>query len=121
MKRVLVDTSVWIDHFRITNLRLTSLLMERKVCAHPFVTGELACGSLGRGREVLSLLRNLPQAPEVSSDRALELIESERLMGKGVGWTDVHLLASVRSVNGQLWSRDRRLVQAASRLGVAFE
>ena len=115
---ILVDTSVWIDHLRVPNARLATLLHDGQVCCHPFVIGELACGHLRRRGEFLSLLANLPPIAVVSNERAMRFIEAHRLMGEGLGWTDGHLLAAAAVERAQLWSMDRRLLAAASRLGV---
>jgi len=116
---ILVDTSVWVDHLRVADRQLTGLLLEAVVLCHPFVVGELACGALGRRSEVLGLLRNLPQAPVVDQDEVLAFIEAHTLMGSGLGWVDVHLLASAALAGERFWTRDRRLAQAARRLGIA--
>jgi predicted nucleic acid-binding protein len=115
---VLVDTSVWVDHLRRRNARLVSLLERDAVWCHPFIIGEIACGSLVRRDEVLSLLAALPQAPTADHREALAFVEANRLMGS-VGWIDVHLLASAKLVGLSLWTLDRRLASAASALGIA--
>ena len=116
---ILVDTSVWVDHFRAADSRLTDLLLEGHVLSHAFVTGELACGNMRRRAEVLALLGALPQLPTMASEDALRFLDVQHLMGKGLGWIDVHLLASVVVSREQLWTKDRRLADAAHRLGVA--
>lgn len=115
----LVDTSVWIDHMRSADPELTVLLVGGAVSCHPFVVGELACGALKRRGEILGLLKNLPQAPLVDQEEALGFIEANGLAGSGLGWIDIHLLASARLAGERLWTRDRRLGAAARRLGVA--
>ena len=116
---MLVDTSVWIDHFRRPNADLAWLLDEGRVSTHPFVIGELACGSLARRAEVLRLMSALPFAPVATHDEVMAFIERRRLHGAGLGWIDVHLLASARLAGQSLWSADRRLRTAALRLGFA--
>ena len=116
----LVDTSVWIDHFRVADSRLAALLLDGQVGCHAFVIGELACGRLQRRNEVLALLANLPQLQTLPDDHVLESIDAHRLMGRGLGWIDVHLLASAVASGVRFWSRDRRLVEAARRLGASF-
>lgn len=115
---ILVDTSVWVDHFRRTDRQLAGLLVDADVLCHPFVVGELACGTLHRRSEILGLLRNLPQAPVVDHDEVLAFVETHALAGSGLGWLDVHLLASATLAGERFWSRDRRLAHAARRLGV---
>jgi hypothetical protein len=115
----LVDTSVWVDHLRVADRQLAGLLLDEAVLSHPFVVGELACGTLKRRREILGLLRNLPQAPVVEQDEVLAFVDAHALMGSGLGWVDIHLLASAILAGERLWTRDRRLATAARRLGVA--
>lgn len=115
---MLVDTSVWIDHFRRANPDLEHLLDEGRVVTHPFVIGELACGSLSRRGEVLRLLEALPAAPVATHDEVMTFVERRRLHGSGLGWIDVHLLASARLSGHSLWSADRRLRSAALRFGL---
>ncbi|MBA4159458.1 MAG: type II toxin-antitoxin system VapC family toxin [Gemmatimonadetes bacterium] len=118
---ILVDTGVWIDHLRAGDPVLAVALDGGRVLMHPFVMGELACGNLHNRREVLELLGALPPAPIATNAETLGFIEQRTLMGRGIGYIDVHLLASV-SIAGtaQLWSRDRRLAAAAAELKVAF-
>jgi len=117
---ILVDTSVWIDHLRKGNARLSSLLSNAVVLIHPFVIGELACGNLNDRSRILNLLGDLP-ASRVADDReVLFFIERNDLMGRGIGYIDAHLLASVSLTNGaRLWTVDRRLNDVAGQLGVA--
>ena len=117
---ILVDASVWVDHFRRGNSRLRSLLDEEKVLGHRFVLGELACGNLRNRREILALLASLPQAPPAGHDEALALAEAAKLHGKGIGWIDVHLLASARIARAPLWTLDRRLARVAESLSIGY-
>jgi hypothetical protein len=111
---ILVDTSVWVDHFRTGNTRLAQLLEATEVLSHPFVTGELACGTLHARREILELLEHLPAAHLVSHAEALHFLEAHALQGRGLGWVDVHLLAAAAVSHASLWTLDRRLAKAAS-------
>ena len=113
---MLVDTSVWVDHFRRGDPELTKLLERGEVECHPFVIGELACGNLSARAEILTLLRELPQTPNIEQDEALAFIDAHKLAGTGLGWIDIHLLASARMGRTGLWSRDRRLAAVARRL-----
>ena len=116
---VLVDTPVWVDHFRVASLPLVRLLKDAKVVVHPFVIGELACGRLSRRHEVLSLLAKLPRVEAVSDAEALAFIDANGLAGSGIGWVDVHLLASARLARASLYTRDKALARAGARLGLA--
>lgn len=90
--------------------------------AHPFVTGELACGNLHNRDEILKLLSDLPQTPLASPPETLHFIESNELMGLGVGYIDIHLLAATALAgSAQLWTRDKRLHTVASKLNLAFD
>jgi hypothetical protein len=117
---ILVDTSVWVDHLRRGNDRLRSLLHDERVLGHPFVLGELACGNLRNRGRILSLLASLPQAPLAGHAETLGFLESGKLHGKGVGWIDIHLLASARLASASLWTLDRRLARAAASLSSAL-
>jgi predicted nucleic acid-binding protein len=115
----LVDTSVWVDHLRRGDALLRAALEVGDVATHPFVIGELACGSLRRREEVLRLLAALPRTRVATHEEAMALIDAHALGGAGVGWVDVHLLAASRLSRVRLWTRDRRLQAVADRLGVA--
>ena len=116
---ILVDTSVWIEHLRRGSDRLATLLEAGEVLGHPFVAGELACGSLRNRREILSLLDELPQAATADHGEVMPFVETQRLMGRGLGYVDVHLLASVVMDGARIWTLDRRLAETAARLDVA--
>lgn len=119
---ILVDTSVWIDHLRAGAPALVTELEQGRVLTHPYVVGELACGHLRDRAQVLRLLGHLPQAPVATDREALSFIEQRALMGQGIGYIDVHLLASVvLSATARLWTRDRRLGAVARDLRLAFE
>jgi predicted nucleic acid-binding protein len=118
---VLVDTSVWIDHLRRGNAQLATRLENGEVEYHPFVVGELACGILARRGEILSLMESLPRVLEAEHEEVLSLVESRQLSGRGLGWIDVHLLASAMLQRTTLWTLDKRLAEQASRLDVLFE
>jgi predicted nucleic acid-binding protein len=116
---ILVDTSVWVDHLRAGDKTLARLLEAGRVLAHPFVAGELALGNLRQRDHVLSALEDLPQAAVASHQEVLHFIGQRRLFGLGIGYVDVHLLASVRlSETALLWTRDQRLRAVADRLGL---
>jgi predicted nucleic acid-binding protein len=121
MAGILVDTSVWIEHFRKTNSILQKLLIDGEVLCHEFVIGELACGNLKNRTEILSLLQKLPQSKIASNAETLGLIENKRLMGKGIGWIDAHLLTSALLTQAKLWTADKRLEKVSIELSVGFK
>lgn len=118
---ILVDTSVWIDHFRGTDARLVDLLRENRVIVHPMVIGELACGSLRQRREILPLLQLLPLTESPSQDEALIFIEKRKIFGQGIGWVDVNLLASCLLSGACLWTKDKNLRKMAQVLNLEYE
>ena len=119
---ILVDTSVWVDHLRIGDAQLVALLERATVLMHPFVVGEMACGSLHDRVSILELLQDLPAAAVAEGEEVLGFIERHVLHGKGIGYVDVHLLASVALTEGaKLWTRDKKLREVAQALGCAFE
>lgn len=118
---VLVDTSIWVTHLRQGNRQLETLLMDAEVMCHPFIIGELACGNLKSRDEILSLLKSLPMVPTIEFDEFIFFIERNRLMGIGIGFVDVHLLASAQLTKIQLWTADRRLRSAATQLHLVYK
>ncbi|MGI9078698.1 MAG: type II toxin-antitoxin system VapC family toxin [Gemmatimonadaceae bacterium] len=119
---ILADTSVWVHHLRSGEPRLAGALNAGNVCIHPFVLGELACGNLRNRRALLGLLAKLPTVSAATETEALGFIESRALMGRGIGYIDVHLLASAAlSATTRLWTRDRRLAAVAAELNLTFE
>lgn len=115
---ILVDTSVWIAHFRKGGSGLAELLSEALVLVHPFVVGELGCGNLRNRARVLSDLGALPSAVAATREEVMRLIEDRKLWGLGIGWIDGHLLACALLSNCRFWTLDRRLVRAAAAAGV---
>jgi len=119
---ILPDTSVWVDHLRQRKEAPLAKLLDREtVLIHPFVIGELALGHLGPREEILEQLHRLSPAIVASHEEVLELIGRHQLIGLGIGFVDVHLLASVRLMAGtKLWSSDKRLHAVAENLGLAY-
>lgn len=116
---ILVDTSVWIDHLRAGEAELARLLETGLVATHPLVIGELAMGNLRARDTVLGLLQALPRAVAANDEEVLAYVARHRLFGIGIGYADAHLLAATQLTAGtSLWTRDRRLREAASRLGI---
>jgi predicted nucleic acid-binding protein len=109
---VLVDTSVWISHFRQADKRLQTLLMEGKIVCHPFIIGEMACGRLNNRKEILGLMEALPKSVQASHEEVLYFIEEKQLMGCGLGYVDVHILASTVLTGSRLWTLDQGLQDA---------
>jgi len=118
---ILVDTSVWVHHLRFGDAQLAALLDVNSVVMHPYIVGEIACGSLSKRAPTLELLQQLPMTPVAEPDEVLRYIEDHELHGKGIGYVDVHLLASAAIGGTKLWTRDRRLHVMAVRLGQAYK
>ncbi len=117
--RVLVDTSVWIDHFHRANPQLQTLLRSGQVATHTVVIGELAAGRLVRRAEILTLLQKLPRADEIDLAEGLRLLDQHALAGRGLSWSDVQLLAAASIDRLSLWTRDRALARTVEELGLA--
>jgi hypothetical protein len=115
---ILVDTSIWIDHIRKANSRLIGLLEAGLVSMHPWVVGELACGNLRGRARMLHLLRSLPPTAVATDDEVLFFIDKYKVSGKGVGYLDMHLLAAAALGRLKIWTRDKRLHEVASWLGL---
>ncbi len=118
---VLVDTNIWINHFRKTDKNLVAVLNLGSVACHPFIIGELAAGNLKNRVEILSLFKSLPPTPVVEPDEYLAFVESQQLMGKGLGFVDIHILASAVLSGVPLWTGDKRLAKCADDLGIAYK
>ncbi len=117
---ILVDTSIWVDHLRRGDEKLAALLNDGLVLLHSFVIGELALGNLPRRKQVLDSLQDLPSAIEASDKEVLDFINRHALPGLGIGYVDAHLLAAARLNGVRLWTRDKRLREAAIKLGLAY-
>ncbi|HAF55637.1 MAG TPA: VapC toxin family PIN domain ribonuclease [Thauera sp.] len=118
---ILVDTSIWIDHLRAGDEHLRGLLDHGRVLSHPSVVGELALGNLNNRSVILDAVTQLPQAQIATDDEVLRFIEAHALFGLGIGYVDASLLAATRLTPGaKLWTRDKRLLTASSRLELAY-
>ena len=117
---ILLDTSVWVDHLRRGDPLVVQALESGQVVAHTFVIGELACGNLKSRARVIELLRDLPQSAIATDDEVLHFIDGHKLMGRGIGYVDAHLLAAAAIGRSFLWTKDRRLREVAIELGFAY-
>ena len=117
---VLVDTSVWVSHLRDGNAELANLLNDGRVLCHPLIVGELACGNLKNRAVILSFLQLLPMSIEAEHDEVLSFIENNRLMGKGMGYVDVHLITSAVLTGVSVWTLDKKLSQTADSLYIKY-
>jgi predicted nucleic acid-binding protein len=117
---IVVDTSIWADHFHRPIDHLLECIGNGLVSHHPFVTGELVLGNLTDRLKMVEMLDSLPQAPVVEHGQLIRFVEAQRMGGTGVGFVDAHLLASAASRQLRLWSRDKRLTVQADRLNLAY-
>jgi hypothetical protein len=115
---ILVDTSVWISHLRTGDIGLETLLNDSHVVCHPFIIGELACGNLKNRSEIISLLQTLPMAIILEHEEVMQFIENHALMGRGLGYIDVHLIASAILTKAPIWTLDKKLKEVSSKLGI---
>ena len=118
--RVLVDTSVWIDHLHRSNPGLQAHLTSGHVWTHAVIIGELATGRLRQRDELLLHLKKLPRGDEIDLDEGLHLIAEHRLWGRGLSWADIQLLAAARLDRLVVWTSDRALAAAARELGLGY-
>ena len=118
---ILVDTSVWVDHFRHRLDSLVRLLADEQVLMHPFVMGELSLSGLTRRKEILPLLSTLPPAMAATHDDVLQAVAGHHLDGRGIGWIDAHLFASALLSKAQLWTVDQRLNAVCVDAGITFK
>lgn len=117
---VIVDTSIWINHLRDGDRHLEKLLFDGDVVCHTHIIGELSCGNLKNRKEIISLLKSLPIAQIVEFQEYLYFIEHNQLNGKGIGFVDIHLLASAKLGQVPLWTADKRLKAAAADLDLNY-
>ena len=120
MKPVLVDTCVWIRHFRERNPLLTAMLEDGEVWCHPVIIGELSMGTLRNRTQTLFDLSSLTCPPIASFSETHQMVEARRLYGRGIQWNDAKILASAVLGEIPLWTSDHRLSQIAAELGVGF-
>lgn len=120
-KLVIVDTSVWIAHLRDAHQGLAEVLEAGEAMCHPFIVGELACGNLANRATILALLELLPSAVVAQHEEVLAFVDARLLMGRGLGYVDVHLLVSALLTGVPLWTLDRRLAAAAAEARCAYK
>ncbi len=117
---VLVDTSVWVSHLRDGDVGLEKLLNDGEVVCHPFIVGELACGNLNNRHDILMYLQSLPEANLAEDEEVLKFIENHELMGKGLGYIDVHLIAAAVLTDVPLWTLDKTLDKITRKIGINY-
>lgn len=117
---VIVDTSIWVEHLRIANKHLEKLLLDADVMCHEFIIDELACGNLKNRDEILTLIQSLPRSPTVDHQEFFYFIVKHRLMGRGAGFVDIHLLASAQLTSLPIWTADKRLKATAKDLKLQY-
>lgn len=120
---ILIDTSVWVDHFRSRNDHLIQLLCRDQVLIHPMILAEIACGTPPAPRlRTLGDLALLPHSHQATIAEVMVFIENEKLYGSGCGLVDITLLASAMITPGaKLWTLDKRLAKLAARLNVSYQ
>lgn len=116
---LLVDTSIWIDHFRGIDNGLAEALDQNRVMVHPFVIGELALGNLPQRQLIIARLTELPGAIVADPAEVLAFIDRHALAEIGIGYVDAHLLAGASLSGSGFWTRDKRLESVAARVGLA--
>jgi len=118
---ILIDSSVWIDHFRTENSLLSGLLMQGAIVMHEFILGELAIGNFKNRKEILTLLDSIPKLSKLTHDEFLYFLEQNSFYSKGVGFVDIHLLGSTKLAGVKIWTLDKRLLKLATSLNLNYE
>lgn len=118
---ILVDTSIWADHFGRRNADLDLLLEHEDVLGHAYVTAEIALGNLADPPGTITMLDSIPQAKVATQAELMRLIRLGQLAGSGIGFVDAHLLASCLLSESQLWTRDKKLRRKAEALKLSWE
>jgi predicted nucleic acid-binding protein len=117
---VLVDTSVWIAHFKSAGNRLQDLLQINSVMVHEMVIGELMLGQILQRDQVVAYLGDMPKVQVAQHDELLAFVSQNKLDEQGIGWVDCHLLASCKiTPQATLWTMDKRLASMAHKLQIA--
>ncbi|WP_034387085.1 type II toxin-antitoxin system VapC family toxin [Hellea balneolensis] len=120
--RYLADTSIWVDFLAFNNPTLGTYLNDDKISIHPYVTAEVALGSLSDRTLIIETMETLPPVEIATHDEVMNLIETEKLYSRGIGYVDMHLLASVMlEKNCLLWTKDKRLLAAAQDFGLGVD
>lgn len=117
---IIVDANIWIDHLRTSDRELAGLIEQGGILMHPYTIAEIGLGFHSERDELIEQLQSLPAAPVSSHDEVMALIGLNQLFGTGVGYVDCHLLTTALLIGGRLWTRDKRLMREAERLGVAY-
>ena len=121
---VLVDTSVWIRFLADQApyaAELNRLLGLNEVSGHDLVYGELLIGDPGGRKNLLAAYERIHHAASIPHHEVVAFVRHRNLHGRGVGWIDVHLLASALVGRLQLWTADARFSAIANELGVAYQ
>ena len=118
---VLADTSIWIDHFNRSDSILITLLNDYEVVMHPYILGELACGNFKNRKKIFGLLSNLPTINKISDEEYFLFLENNKLYGKGLGFVDIHLLASSLIHRCEIYTRDKTLLSIANTYTIAYK
>lgn len=118
---VLVDSSVWVGHFKLRNERLVTLLQDGAVICHPYIVAEVACGTPPSRNAIISMLAELERAPVATQDELLSMLATRQLYGRGCGFVDMSLLAStLLSEKTLIWTVDKRFELVAIELKRAY-
>jgi predicted nucleic acid-binding protein len=120
MKPVVVDSNIWVHHWRARNSLLMAMVEDGEVWTHPLIIGELSMGTLRDRDRTLWDLTRLGRPPLATDAETRQMVEARRLWGRGIGWNDAKILASIVIGGCQLWTRDLRLDEVAGELGVAW-
>ena len=118
---VLVDSSVWVGHFKRRNQHLVTLLEDGAVMCHPYVVAEVACGTPPSRKAIIGMLAELESAPVATQDELLAMLDTRQLYGRGCGFVDMSLLASTMlSEKARIWTIDKRFELVAAELNRAY-
>lgn len=120
MKPIVADTNIWVFHWRTPNRLLLDMAADGEIWSHPIVIGELSMGTLRNRERTLWDLIRLGRPPLATDAETLRMVDGRRLWGRGIGWNDAKILASVVIGNCLLWTGDKRLDDIAAEMGVAW-
>lgn len=119
--RIQVNSSVWIEFLDKPPKTVEVLLTNPAICCHPFIVGELVVGDLGKRHELIKILKTIRKLQTITDEKVVDFIREKKLYGRGIGYIDCHLLASIYEArNTYVWTSDKRFRAAATELEVAF-
>jgi len=120
--KVLIDSSIWIEHFKKQNELIPDLITRNLIVTHPLIIAEIALGTPKNKKIILEIMKELNQTEQATTEEVLEFIEKENIAGQGCGATDIFLLTSaIITKNTAIWTLDKNLMKLTERFNVLYK